>query len=118
MERRDFLKSTAAAAGVGMLPRVRAFGQPPVTRAAVVIGVNRAAHLPVLGGAASDAIKIANWLHDEGFATRVFVDEPPGAPKATIRANDIDDAVAKLIEPGTLEQLVIYFSGHGFVKNG
>lgn len=116
MRRRDFLTMTAMTAAGVATRDARLFGQPP-GRAAVVIGVNKVGTLPRLGGAASDAIKLAAWLRAEGFETRVLVDEDPARGPGIVRANDVYDAVASLAEPGTLTQLVIYFSGHGFVKN-
>ena len=88
-------------------------GQPPrpKVRAAVVIGVDKAGNLPVLRGAASGAQMVASWLAAEGFEVTLFVDD--GKP---VRADQIFEAVAELVGRGTLEQLVVYFSGHGFLN--
>ena len=45
--------------------RLRA--QPPVRRAAVVIGVNKAGDLPPLKAAVSGAREVAAWLTTEGL---------------------------------------------------
>jgi hypothetical protein len=76
----------------------------------VVIGVNRADNLPVLNAAVSGAEQISNWLKVEGFEVKVFVDK---AHK--VEVNNIFAAVAEFVNRGTITQLVIYFSGHGFV---
>jgi hypothetical protein len=116
MRRRQFLGLAAMTAGAELSRGARLFAQPAV-RGAVVIGVNKAGNLPLLRGAASDALKMDSWLRGEGFTTRVLVDERPGSARGTVRFADIYDAVAELSARDTLEQLVIYFSGHGFVKN-
>jgi len=50
------------------------------------------------------------WLEQEGFEVKVFVDD---AKKVTAR--DIYDAIDNLVGRGTLDQLVVYFAGHGCV---
>src|SRR5688500_7258698 len=106
MRRRDFLRLSASLAG--SLAAGRVLGQPggALARAAVVIGVDKAGNLPVLSAAASGAQSFAYWLEGEGFETRLFVDD--GQP---VRVGDIFDAVAEFVNRGTLDQLVVYFSG-------
>jgi hypothetical protein len=87
-------------------------GGNPVHKAAVVIGVNTAGNLPVLN-ATSGAIRVGEWLRREGFSVKTFIDT-----KRPVIASDLFNAVAKLVDQGTLEQLVIYFSGHGFLNSG
>ncbi|WP_373506916.1 caspase family protein [Thiocapsa sp.] len=77
-------------------------------KAAIVIGVNRTGDLPVLNAAVSGAVKIAAWLRKEGFQVKPFLDTT-----RSVVAGDLYTAIAKLVDRGTLEQLVIYFSGHG-----
>ncbi len=81
-------------------------------KAAIVIGVNKTGDLPVLSAAASGASKVAGWLAREGFHVEKFLDT-----RRPVAAGDIFAAVAKLVDQGTLEQLVIYFSGHGFLSS-
>jgi Caspase domain len=111
MNRRAFLSATAAVL-CPLASRV-AFAQPalPGSRAAVVIGVNRAGNLPRLSAAASGANRVATWLEGEGFEVKRFTDD--GGKK--VRGSDIGDVVIDLVRRGTLSQLVIYFSGHGFL---
>ena len=109
MRRRQFLIAGLSLAGTLIVRPVR--GQPSATRGAVVIGVDKAGSMPKLNAAASGAIKIGDWLRSEGFEVKQFVDT--GGP---VRASDLFDAIKGFIDRGTLEQLVIYFAGHGFVS--
>jgi hypothetical protein len=106
MRRRHFLAGSVSAAGA--LGRL-AHGQP-AKRAAVVIGVDRVGDLPRLNAAASGARTVADWLTAEGFEVKRFTDG-----QQPVRVGDIKAAIRELIDRGTLEQLVIYFAGHGFL---
>jgi hypothetical protein len=112
VKRRTFIWAMGSSLASPLVIR-RVAAQPPPTRAAVVIGVNKAGDLPVLKAAASGARAIQQWLHSEGFKVYAFIDdiEP-------IHAHAVQKQIAELIDPGTLEQLVIYFAGHGFLNAG
>ncbi|WP_295432891.1 caspase family protein [uncultured Thiodictyon sp.] len=84
-----------------------------MNKAAIVIGVNKTGNLPVLAAAVSGAVKVADWLRREGFHVEKFLDT-----RGPVAAADLYKAVAGLVDQGTLEQLVVYFSGHGFLNNG
>ncbi len=88
------------------------FAQSTVKRAAVVIGINTCPDLPVLTAAVSGARSVAKWLEGEKFEVHRFFDD-----KAPVRASQIYDVVEALVERGTLEQLVVYFSGHGYLNS-
>src|ERR1700692_4916554 len=111
MRRRDILKFGLATPAV-LIAR-SAGGQPApeiVTRAAVVVGVDQPQGLPKLHAAASGAKTIADWLEQEHFkGRRSTEDTTPG------RGRDIFKAVDFFVGLGTVQQLVIYFSGHGSV---
>ncbi|UWR91708.1 caspase family protein [Phaeobacter inhibens] len=81
-------------------------------RAAVVIGVDRTNRLPPLNGAASGARDMERFLLREGFDPVVPLIDDGGKDVVTV---DVFNAVAALVAPGNLDQLVIYFSGHGFM---
>jgi hypothetical protein len=111
MKRREFLATSLAMAWA--LGTGTAWAQPgrPKVRAAVVIGVNKPGDLPKLDGAASGARAVAQWLRDEGFSdVKLFADD-----EGPVRAVTISDAVGALVDRGTLDQLVIYFAGHGYI---
>jgi Caspase domain len=108
MERRHFLTAALGATAALRFPRLHA--QPVVTRGAIVIGVDKAGNLTPLRAAKSGARSVATWLQTEGFDVKLFVDD--GAPVAL---HDISAAIKRYVQAGTLEQLVIYFAGHGFI---
>jgi Caspase domain len=89
-----------------------------MSKAAVVIGVNKTGDLPVLKDAAASASRVAVWLTGEGYQTRTLLDERASGVRASVRARDVFLAVAAALETGTCEQLVLYFSGHGYLNDG
>jgi hypothetical protein len=83
-----------------------------MSRVAIVIGVNKTGNLPVLRAAVSGAQRFGSWLAGEGFDVFYFVDE-----QNAVTANAIANQITALVDQGIAEQLVIYFSGHGFLRN-
>lgn len=112
MRRREFLATGFASAGLLAAWPVLAQGRGALQRAAVVIGVNKSGNLPILSAAASGARTVANWLRIEGFEVKLLVDDDDGL----VTVNKIFRTIDLLVDRGTLDQLVIYFSGHGFLK--
>lgn len=108
MRRRDFIAGGLTFSGSLMLHRAAA--QQPV-RGAVVIGVDKAGDLPKLNGAAAGANAVAAWLRAEGFEVKPFVDSTK-----PVKVDDVFEAVSEFVGRGTLDQLVVYFSGHGFLN--
>lgn len=108
MRRRDFLATSIA---FTELLAARLSLAKPLVRAAVVIGVDKSGSLPVLSAAASGASAFADWLEGEGFTVKRFV-KPP------VTVKPISEAIADLVGRGNLDQLVVYFSGHGFLIHG
>jgi hypothetical protein len=84
----------------------------PRKRGAVVIGVNKTGDLPKLEASVSGAHKFAEWLAGEGFAVTTITDE-----KEPVTATAIKAAIKGFVLPGTYDQLVVYFTGHGYWKN-
>lgn len=82
-------------------------------RAAVVIGVNQTGKLPPLRAAVSGAKKFGHWLNQEGFDVDLIVDE-----KKPVTVAQVSSLISELVELGTLRQLVVFFSGHGFLNSG
>lgn len=81
-------------------------------RAAVVVGVNTTGELTPLKSAAAGADDVAAWLKAESFDVVKLTD---AAKPVTVSA--VRKAVTKFVKAGTYEQLVLYFSGHGYWKN-
>ena len=108
MDRRAFV-----AAGVALAARLRhpTNLQANSLRAAVVIGVDQASGLPKLAAAAKGARDVADWLQRQQFEVKLFEDSQAPVTSAAIFA-----AVNAFVQRGTLEQLVVYFAGHGFMS--
>lgn len=106
MNRREFLISGFALAVLANLPILRAQGSG--SRAAIVIGVNRSAGFQALQGSVPGARKVSSWLRAEGFDVKTLDDKD-----GPLRLNDVYSVAKGLIDLGTLDQLVIFFSGHG-----
>jgi hypothetical protein len=83
-----------------------------LVRGAVVIGVDTAGSLPKLSAAASGAKQLGTWLEGERFEVKLLVDE-----QKPVLFEDVYDAIEDLVNRGNLDQLVIYFAGHGFLNN-
>ena len=81
-------------------------------RAAVVVGVNTTGELTPLKSAAAGADDVAAWLKAEGFDIVKITDATKPVTASAVRK-----AVTKFVTAGTYEQLVLYFSGHGYWKN-
>ena len=81
-------------------------------KAAIVIGIDSTGELPVLRAAASGAQTFGAWLAGEGFEVKSFIDD-----NGPVTVTAVTEAITALIDQGPLEQLVVYFSGHGFLKN-
>ena len=82
-----------------------------MTRAAVLIGVNKTGGLPVLSDAAQGARRMAAWAVAQGMAARhvhLFTDEA-----GPVEIGAIKKAIRSLVEAGTTRQLLVYFAGHG-----
>jgi hypothetical protein len=82
-------------------------------RAAVLIGVNRTGGgLPVLRDAANSARRVASWAQSQGFKDDdvvVITDEDGGSVSVSM----ISNAIRRFNELGTIEQLIVFFAGHG-----
>lgn len=81
-------------------------------RAAVLIGVSRTGGLAPLQAVASGVEAMAGWAAAQGIAPHrvVRLSDEGGQP---VRAAHIKDAVRALCDAGTVDQLVLYFAGHG-----
>jgi hypothetical protein len=112
MRRRDVIALGAKMAGTIAATPLLAQVASQSARAAVVIGIDRVGNLPALEAAAAGARMFAGWLRGEGFEVVLFTDE-----SAAVRVATIYDAIERFVNRSTVDQLVIYFSGHGFLRN-
>jgi hypothetical protein len=85
-------------------------------RAALMIGVSKTGNLPTLQAAVDGAVRMGAWaVREQGFEKRrvkVVTDQ-----KKPVQARQLIDAVLALLKDSDVEQLIIYFAGHG-VNNG
>lgn len=82
-----------------------------MTRAAVLIGANRTGKLPVLQDAVAGARRMEQWALSQGMARHrvlLFTDE-----NGAIDVGEIRRAIRKLVDSGSITQLIVYFAGHG-----
>ncbi|TAX38953.1 caspase family protein [Rhizobium leguminosarum] len=109
ISRRKFLAGGVLFGSLGLAAARAEVKLPFINRAAVVIGINDY-QLPLvnLRAAESGASAIADFLKKEGFTvTRLL--------GGGVRVGDIFDAVDAFVQNGAVEQLVIYFAGHGIL---
>jgi hypothetical protein len=109
VKRRDFLVGGIFTAAAIAAPRF-AVAQTQSPRGAVVIGINKTGNLPILNAARSGAKQVADWLKGEGFDVKLFADDT-----GPVEAHGIFEAIKNFIDRGTLEELVVYFAGHGCI---
>lgn len=85
-------------------------------RAAVLIGVRKAGDLPELQ-AVWDGVKgMEAWALSQGIPKeliKTITDEAKLGETKRVTPQDITDAVDELLNPGDLDQLIVYFAGHG-----
>lgn len=85
-------------------------------RAAVLIGVNRVRGLPALNDAVRGARRMHEWVLAQGFAPDhvVLITDESGP----VAASGVQVAIKRLLDPmAGIEQLLIYFAGHGLNIN-
>lgn len=79
-------------------------------KCAILIGVNNTHGLPPLSAAQDNAKKMNEWALSQGFITSLFTDE-----NVPVRYDEILEAVDSYVKTYEYEQMVIYFSGHGYL---
>lgn len=111
MRRRDFLATGFGFAAFLKTSSLLADEETDANRAAVVIGVDKCGNLPKLNAAASGARQVGKWLEGEHFTVEYLCDDT-----GPVTGTGVFHTVSALVNPGNLDQLVIYFSGHGFLS--
>lgn len=82
-----------------------------MNRAAVLIGVRKTDDLPQLQAVLSGVTMIENWLQHQEISQeniKKLTDE-----SSPVHARDIFNAINDFVKSSTIDQLIIYFSGHG-----
>lgn len=111
MKRRTFLSLSGATLASTIHPTF-SFAQTP-NKVAIVIGIDKSGTLPVLRAAASGATQFGDWLEGEGFEVKRFIDSPTDK----VKIDPIFEEIDRIVSRGTYQQLVLYFSGHGFLNS-
>ncbi len=78
------------------------------TRAAICIGVNRAGGMTTLQAATKGARDMAAWATAQGCDVKLLVDDN----EQEVYSVQIFKAIQAVVQAGTYEQLLVYFSGH------
>lgn len=82
-----------------------------MTRAAIFIGVDQTGNLPVLKDAAASARRLAEeWARKQDMIVPPPITDETGTPVTSAR---IKNAVNAILTPANVEQLFIFFAGHG-----
>src|SRR5690606_4502211 len=85
-------------------------------RAAVLVGVSKSGMLPRLHAVSEGVDNMRRWCASQGISERKLCVITDQIGKVTISM--VRDAVDALIAPGNLDQLIVYFSGHGIYNRG
>ncbi len=80
-----------------------------MNRAAVVVAVKKAGTLPELKAALDGARRFEAWARQEKFETVVTITDE----NEPVSAKAIRDAIKALVTTDSVEQLFVYFAGHG-----
>ncbi|MEZ6129190.1 MAG: caspase family protein [Planctomycetaceae bacterium] len=82
-----------------------------MNRGVILIGVKKAGSLPELQAVYDGVDGMCDWAVSQGIpASQIKTVTDKTKP---VTPQDIKDAIKQLLQPGTLEQLIIYFAGHG-----
>lgn len=80
-----------------------------LSKAAIVIGVDKPGNFSPLKSAAAGAEDVADWLRGEGYDVTCITDK-----KKPVTATNIEKAIFGYVtQPARYHMLVVYFSGHG-----
>lgn len=86
-------------------------------RAAVLVGVSKSGDLPTLQAVAEGVQCMADWCEGQGIRgdrLRIITDQGGGKVSAAM----VRDAIDVFVQQTNLDQLIVYFSGHGIYNRG
>ena len=78
-------------------------------RAAILIGVKQSGRLPELQATTAGVRLMERWARDQGFDPVVAITDDDGP----VYTHQVKKAIRTIVERGDVEQLLVYFSGHG-----
>jgi hypothetical protein len=88
-----------------------------VTRAGVFIGVDQTGQLQRLQDAAAGAARMHAWALSQGMADRTHAKLITDANGQKVTPDMILDAIQEIIDGPGVDQLIVYFAGHGINRN-
>lgn len=86
-------------------------------RAGIFIGVDRVGDLPPLNDAAAGARRMHAWALTQGMVDRTHARLVTDARRRRVQPNVIYDAIKELVDGPGVDQLIVYFAGHGLNIN-
>ena len=84
-----------------------------MVRAGLFIGVDKTGNLQRLNDAAAGARRMYDWALSQGMADRTHAKLITDADGAKVVPDQIYDAIKAVIDGPGVDQLVVYFAGHG-----
>lgn len=84
-----------------------------MVRAGVFIGVDQTGNLQKLKDAAAGANRMHDWALSQGLADKTSARLITDAGGKTVDPTDIYNAIKEIIDGAGVEQLIVYFAGHG-----
>lgn len=88
-------------------------------RAAILIGVSTTGGLPALQAVDSGLARMREWVGSQGIREedgRLAVFSDAGGGK--VRAYEVAEAIGEMVKKRDLDQLLVYFTGHGVHNRG
>jgi Caspase domain len=87
-------------------------------RAGIFIGVDKTGTLPRLNDAAAGAKRMHQWALSQGMADQTHAKLITDADGKKVGPDMIYDAIKEIIDGSGVDQLILYFAGHGVNSNG
>jgi hypothetical protein len=84
-----------------------------MVRAGIFIGVDKSGDLQKLNDAAAGAKRMHEWALEQGMADRTHAKLITDAGGQKVQPDQITDAVHKVCSGAGVDQLIVYFAGHG-----
>jgi len=88
-----------------------------VVRAGIFIGIDRAGDLQPLKDAADGARRMHKWAVSQGMADKTHAKLITDARRRKVHPGLIYDAIKELVDGPGVDQLIVYFAGHGLNIN-
>src|SRR5262245_33217363 len=94
-------------------PPCRTLRSATMIRAGIFIGVDKVGDLQKLNDAAAGAKRMYDWALEQKMTPETHAKLITDADGKKVRPEDIADAVHKVCNGAGVDQLIVYFAGHG-----